>query len=463
MDRPSPPRDGSPPAKRARSAGVPRDDDAAAASTQPTTGDPGEWRAAMTATLAALMAQAQAGQEAMQALQVQVASQQATTEALRAQVATQGAAMLVLSDKAAAQAEATATHHSRTTTRLDLIRAAIDAGQYAQGVVYGERLRLAAREKLSDAEEVLSIPYLSERSILSYLWQDEALELRAASRACRQAVAEHAWSDCDLEGGRSKIHGSVASWRACFPKARAACIFDRSDIVDADFVHFRGINTLDMTCCGITDAAFAHLPGIRTLDMRGCNQATITDAAFAHLRGIHTLNMSWCDQDTITDAAFAHLRGIHALDMSHCRQATITDAAFAHLRGIHTLDMSGCFQDTITDAAFAHLRGIQTLDMTGCSQDNITDAAFAHLRGIHTLDHELLLPDHRCRPGTPARHPRAAHQRLPTAHECGTGAAEGRKDLSVTEPPCLLSPPPLQGSSGSPPSGRGALERSHGV
>ena len=51
------------------------------------------------------------------------------------------------------------------------------------------------------------------------MWQDEALELRAASRMCRGAVAEHPWSD-----GGSRVCGSLSSWRACLPQARAATI-----------------------------------------------------------------------------------------------------------------------------------------------------------------------------------------------------------------------------------------------
>ena len=39
---------------------------------------------------------------------------------------------------------------------------------------------------------------------------------------------------------------------------------------------------------------FVHFKGIQTLDMRCCDQATITDAAFQHLRGIKVLQMYFC-------------------------------------------------------------------------------------------------------------------------------------------------------------------------
>ena len=220
-------------------------------------------------------------------------------------------------------------------------------------------------EPLSLAEEVLGNALLGS-AVLSYLWQDEAPQLCRASKACKGAVAEHAWEDFDTEWPyeRSRIRGSLSVWRRCFPKARTANIQETRGVTDADFVHLKGVHKLNMS---------------------DCRQDSITDAAFVLLAGIHTLNMSWCRQDTITDAAFVHLAGIHTLDMSRCDQDTITDAAFVHLAGIHTLNMSWCFQDTITDAAFVHLVGIHTLNMTWCKQRTITDAAFVHLAGIHTL------------------------------------------------------------------------------
>ena len=214
------------------------------------------------------------------------------------------------------------------------------------------------RVRLSLAEDVLAIPYLSERSILSYLRQDEVLGLRGASRTCREAVAEHAWSDFDEEYpfDKSRIRGRLSSWRSCFPLARAANLHRNKSLAGPDFVHLRGV---------------------RKVNMWGCSQTTITDAAFAHVRGIHTLNMSGCNQDTITDAAFAYLQGIHTLNMSGCNQASITDAAFAHLASIHTLYMAGCNQANITDAMLVHLRGICVLHIEGCPQ--LTNSALALL------------------------------------------------------------------------------------
>ncbi len=217
----------------------------------------------------------------------------------------------------------------------------------------------------------------------------EACMLRLVCREFVKAVGQQQWEDRE-----TVIKGSIAAWRACFPRARCANVATRypwqttgkrsTSVSDADFVHLEGLRELHMSGCrAVTDTAFAHLRGIHTLDMSYCDQDAITDAAFSHLVGIQRLSISHCFHTARTDAAFVHLRGIQLLNMSFCWQ--LTDAAFVHLRGIHTLYMGGCWQDTLTDAAFAHLRGIHTLVMDSCDQATLTGAGFAHLRGIRAL------------------------------------------------------------------------------
>jgi len=124
-----------------------------------------------------------------------------------------------------------------------------------------QRARLAKRARLSSVEEVLAIPYVSKRSIMSYLSQEGVLELRAASRTCRDAVAEHVWDD--WKEGLSIIKGSLASWRRCFPLATAAILSEgHKTVKDADLVLLRGIRKLYIRDCKqITDAGLAHLRG----------------------------------------------------------------------------------------------------------------------------------------------------------------------------------------------------------
>jgi hypothetical protein len=152
-----------------------------------------------------------------------------------------------------------------------------------------------------------------QHALLACFTTRTALPLRAACREARAAVASHAWEDRD-----TIIKGSIAAWRACFPRARCANVrmrdweegYRRAPVMYADFAHFEGLRELNMAgCSDVTDAAFVHLRGIHTLDMSCCNQPTITDAAFPHLAGIQRLSIFGCDQATITDAAFEHLAG----------------------------------------------------------------------------------------------------------------------------------------------------------
>ena len=160
----------------------------------------------------------------------------------------------------------------------------------------------------------------------------EACALRLVCREFLAAVSEQPWEDRE-----TVIRGSIAAWRACFPRAQCA-----------------NVSQLDLPLLPLprnipaVDADFVHLEGLRELNMDGCT--SITDAAFAHLRGIHTLHMSFCSQAGITDAAFTHLRGVHTLDMSYCSQAGITGATFASLLGINTLAMTDCSPASISAA-----------------------------------------------------------------------------------------------------------------
>ena len=244
----------------------------------------------------------------------------------------------------------------------------------------------------SDAAGQPTKTLLSEVGLVLLRFFDtrEACALRLVCREFVEAVRQQQWED-----RVTVIMGGIAAWRACFPRARCANVATKfawqgagtartTSVVDADFVHFVGLQELNMALCrAVTDAAFVHLQGIHTLDMTYCDQPAITNAAFSHLVGIKRLGIWGCRQATLTDAAFEHLRGLELLNMSECRQ--FTDAAFEHLGGIHTLIMFYCNQPAISDAAFAHLRGIHTLVIEGCTQATLTAAALAHLRGVSAL------------------------------------------------------------------------------
>ena len=241
------------------------------------------------------------------------------------------------------------------------------------------RIPFAGEGELFTPDSVLSHCY---GALLPMFTTKEATVLRQLCREFKEAVAGFPWED-----GKTVIRGSVAAWRACFPRARWANVSQMwkgrvTPVVDADFVHFVGLRRLDMSWCkSITDAAFVHLKGIHTLDMAVCSQSAITDAAFVHLTGIHTLDMTSCNQVAITDAAFVHLKGIHTLLITNCYQVTITDAAFAHLKGIHSLSLFDCPQ--LTSAVFAHLKGVKRLNIGHSTQLTLTDDS---LKGIEWLN-----------------------------------------------------------------------------
>jgi hypothetical protein len=257
--------------------------------------------------------------------------------------------------------------------------------QAAAAAARGTRIPLAGGDAAGNPTETL----LSEVGLvlLKHFDTREACALRLVCREFVEAVRQQQWED-----GRTVIKGSIAAWRACYPRARCANVRQSDEsghdivraapVVDADFVHFAGLRELNMAgCIAVTDAAFAHLRGIRILDMSDCNQPAITDAAFENLVGIQKLSIWACDQATLTDAAFVHLQGIQLLNMSCCSQ--LTEDAFEHLHGIHTLYMWHCDQATISDVVFVYLQGIDTLVIEGCSQ--FSGEGFAHLHGIRAL------------------------------------------------------------------------------
>ncbi len=206
--------------------------------------------------------------------------------------------------------------------------------------------------------------------VFGFLTTRDAPALRRVCRLCCADVAAARWLDV-----KTRIDGSLAAWRACFPGARAANVEGRTDLADADFAHLAGVKKLDMGWCAqVTDAGLAHLTGIHTLYMRDC--IGITDAGLEHLRGTHSLSMLGCTGTT--DAGLAHLRGVHTLDISYC--TGFTDAGLAHLQGIQTLDISRCAG--LTDAGLTHLHGVHSLNMQGCTR--VSDAGLDSTRALST-------------------------------------------------------------------------------
>jgi hypothetical protein len=210
-----------------------------------------------------------------------------------------------------------------------------------------------------------------EHPILRFFNLAESRTLRTVCTEFLDAVEVTPFEDCETRIGRTDTPISLCleRLRQSFPCAIAANVHGRKDLVDADFVHFRGFHTLDISgCTGITDAAFANLRGIRSLNMTSCKQRTITDAAFANLRGICTLIMRGCRQGTISLAAFAHLQGIRTLDIIDCNMGNITFAAVTYLHGIRDLHVEP-YRNPIWQAYTQWLRN-EIADLAPYIRDN---------------------------------------------------------------------------------------------
>ena len=128
-----------------------------------------------------------------------------------------------------------------------------------------QRLALAggsgSRTVMSAASDAL-LPFFSTR---------EARDLRLVSRECLGAVARHPWAD-----RATRIAGSVAAWRASFPRAKVANVTmfpygpnrRSTSIVDADFVHFEGVSGAEsvyMNYCTDAAKAAARAAGLRVI------------------------------------------------------------------------------------------------------------------------------------------------------------------------------------------------------
>lgn len=143
----------------------------------------------------------------------------------------------------------------------------------------------------------------------------EARELRLVHSEFLDAVAATPWHDT-----LTAITGPIASWRASFPNAQAAMVFEREDLVDADFVYFRGLRTLEMSDC-----------------------TRPSQVAFANLRGIDRLSLVWCElPEDAADFSFAPFKGIQELDTLGCT-ASLDTAAFFALPGVRSLGFLGPF------------------------------------------------------------------------------------------------------------------------
>jgi len=89
--------------------------------------------------------------------------------------------------------------------------------------------------------------HLNGQGILCYLTTYDARALRLVNHESREAVSAFRWKD-----KKTRITGSLAAWRACFPRAVWANLIDRKKITNDDLMHLANIEILTMYACGCT-------------------------------------------------------------------------------------------------------------------------------------------------------------------------------------------------------------------
>jgi hypothetical protein len=122
------------------------------------------------------------------------------------------------------------------------------------------------RIPLAGGGEETLLSEVGSQYLLPLLSTRDACALRLVCREFLAAVSEQPWEDRE-----TVIRGSIAAWRACFPRALCANVRCRDEydddewdtppgrlgtVVDADFVHFEGLRELSLELCrDISDAA----------------------------------------------------------------------------------------------------------------------------------------------------------------------------------------------------------------
>ena len=165
----------------------------------------------------------------------------------------------------------------------------------------------------------------SNGTIFSYFTTPEATRFREISKEMKWVVENYPWRD-----SATRITGSIALWKACFPYARTANISRRNDLTGHDFCHFTEVQYLDMS---------------------GCYKMKLYPYAFSYLQGhIMSLNLSDCSQ--ITDEYFPYIKGVRELILRNCYYARFTPEGIRQLGSILRIDVAGCSKE-IRDAAYS--------------------------------------------------------------------------------------------------------------
>lgn len=179
--------------------------------------------------------------------------------------------------------------------------------------------------------------------VLGYLNTREACPFRTANRCAKAAVRRFAWGDT-----QTRIAGSMASWRACFPKATKANLSRRSNLRHHEFPNLRGVTYLNLSYCecySICNETFAYLSEVRILNFANSWQDptvwavfrdSFNDHLFKHLVNLETLNLDGFRYTKFTGAFAAHLPRLRHLSLRHWTEGpTRVDRFMADLQREH--------------------------------------------------------------------------------------------------------------------------------
>ena len=119
---------------------------------------------------------------------------------------------------------------------------------------------MAKRTIANDSDNLSSVLNLLGEVVFTFqgCTTREARGLRCVSKTFRDAVSNFPWNDLS-----TRISMNVNHWATSFPRAQAANLGQRNDLVDEDF---------DLFC------------GMRALDISGCTQACLSDGSFIKAR-----------------------------------------------------------------------------------------------------------------------------------------------------------------------------------
>lgn len=213
----------------------------------------------------------------------------------------------------------------------------------------------------------------------------DATALRAVSRACRDAVTQHAWNEATTPVR------NVLAWRQCFPHARTIrlVVRDRKEVVRClhtlEKIALRAVTTLVVPHdTRLEQRQLDDFSALRVLDLRAATYTRLTPKTLASLSPhLRYLDLSCTRLPSLeaagTTTCLAHLAHLDTLLLAGC--TNVTDALVAPLHSLRTLVLDSCAR--ITDAALAPLTRLQTLHVNDCP--HVTAAGVEPLRQLTTL------------------------------------------------------------------------------